>query len=136
MKKVILIAALAFVSFANAQKGTILVQGSIGFGSSTDTETSVPGGTETEDKFNTFQFSPKVGYQFSDHLTVGVEAGIFSGKSETTNTPVVGFSTSSSNKLNGFTAGPFLRYTQSLSDIFSMYADLGVGFQSVKTTTE
>lgn len=31
MKKTLIILALAMVSFANAQKGTILVQGSIGF---------------------------------------------------------------------------------------------------------
>jgi len=42
MKKVLLIAAIAFASVASAQKGTILLGGNIGFSSSKDSETAVP----------------------------------------------------------------------------------------------
>lgn len=136
MKKVLLIAAIAFASVASAQKGTFLVQGSLGFGSNKDSEVAVPSGTRTEDKMNNFNFSPKLGYQFSDHLTVGLDASIGSSKTETTTTPVAGFTNRRTEKLNLFSVGPFLRYTQSLSDIFSMYADLGIGYQAGKQTTE
>ncbi len=136
MKKVLLIAAIAFASVASAQKGTILLGGNIGFSSSKDSETAVPSGTRSEDKVNSFEFSPRVGYQFSDHLTVGIEGSVVSGKGESTTIPIAGFTTSTSRKINGFAVGPFLRYSKSLSDIFAMYADLGIGFQAGKTTNE
>ncbi len=91
MKKVLVIAALAIVSFANAQKGTVLVAGSVGFGST----------SQGDVKSSNFDFSPKVGYQFSDNLTAGVELGIGTS-SVTSNTNV-------ETKNNELKVGAFLR---------------------------
>ena len=139
MKKVILIAALAIVSVANAQKGSFLLMGSVGFNSQKNSNGTVPApSADTEQKVNTFSFAPKVGYQFSDHMTVGIEGSVSSSKTETNTTVPFGPGTvtaTSENKGTAFFVGPFLRYSQSLSDIFAMYADLGVGYQSQKSTT-
>jgi len=120
MKKTLLILALAMISFANAQKGTVLVGGNIGYSSTTrDFQTG-------KDKNSQFNFSPRVGYQFNDNWTVGGEFTVGSSKSELEGT--------TESKLNDFKAGAFLRYSVPLSEIFSVFADLGAGFQNRKNT--
>lgn len=119
MKKMLVVLALAMFSFANAQKGSILVMGSIEYNSQ-NVENS---GSET--KTNTFGFSPKVGYQFHQNWTAGLEAGVGTAKTEFGNTE---------NKINTFSLGGFLRYSKPLNQTFSAYADLGVGFQNRKLT--
>lgn len=120
MKKMLLILALAKISFANAQKGTILVGGNIGYSSSNrDFLTS-------NEKYRDFGFSPKVGYQFHDNWTVGGEFSIGSSRTE-----IEGRMT---GKANNFKAGAFLRYSVPLTETFSVFADLGAGFQNQKRT--
>lgn len=113
MKKILLIAALAICSFANAQKGTILVGGNIGYTS----ENSDFGGSES--KISSFNFSPRVGYQFNDNWTVGGEFTVGSSKNDELEF-----------KTNEFKAGAFLRYSVPLSQTFSVFADLGAGLQN------
>lgn len=134
MKKILLIAALAITGFASAQKGTILVMGSVGLSSDKDDDTTV------ENKFTRFDFSPKVGYQFTDHWTLGIEFGIASQKDETTTINVVppGITVVAVNetKTTAFSVGPFARYSMPISETFSAYADMGVGFLSAKRTVD
>jgi hypothetical protein len=118
MKKILLVAALAICSFANAQKGTILVGGNIDY-TSEKTEYQF-----SEDKTNTFSFSPKVGYQFHDNWTVG---GEFSVSSSTDENGAI------EEKNNGFKLGGFVRYSVPLNQTFSVFADMGLGFQNRKT---
>lgn len=122
MKKMLLILALATFSFANAQKGTILVGGNIGF---TSEKTDNQG---EERKSNSFGFSPKVGYQFHDNWTAGVEFALSSSKS-TSSLNSIG---ESESKFNVFKVGAFVRYSVPLSETFSVFADLGAGFQNQK----
>ncbi|OMQ10975.1 outer membrane beta-barrel protein [[Flexibacter] sp. ATCC 35103] len=117
MKKMLLILALATFSFANAQKGTILVGGNIGYSSQKNDQPIA------ESKTNTFEFSPKAGYQFHDNWTVGAEFTIQSSK--TNNGGAEG-------KFNAYKYGAFVRYTVPLSETFSVFADLGAGFQNQK----
>lgn len=119
MKKMLVVLALAMVSFANAQKGSVLVMGSIEYNSQNVSNS----GTET--KANTFGFAPKVGYQFHQNWTAGIEAGVGTTKREFGNTE---------NKINKFSLGGFLRYSKPLNQTFSAYADLGVGYQNEKQT--
>ncbi|MEP7093132.1 MAG: outer membrane beta-barrel protein, partial [Flavobacterium sp.] len=112
MKKMLVIVALAMFSFANAQKGSILVMGSFNYNSE---KTSNSG---SEIKNNNFGFSPKVGYQFHQNWTAGIEAGVSNSKQENVNTET---------KSNNFSLGGFLRYSKPLNQTFSAYADLGVG---------
>ncbi|MFW0738452.1 outer membrane beta-barrel protein [Flavobacterium sp. T12S277] len=117
MKKMLLILALSVFGFANAQKGTILVGGNIGYTSEKiDRETSPV-------KNNSFDFLPKVGYQFHDNWTAGIEFSVQSSKSEFGE---------GEGKANNFKTGAFVRYTVPLSETFSVFADLGAGFQNQK----
>ncbi|GEP51677.1 flavo-specific protein antigen FspA [Flavobacterium noncentrifugens] len=126
MKKFLLLAALAVISFANAQKGTVLVMGNIGYESTKQDQ------VYNEATLNTFTFGPKVGYQFNDHWTVGVEANIASSKEKHAAAfPVYSFT---EQKNSTFAAGAFVRYSRALSETFAVYADLGAGLQNAKTT--
>ncbi len=120
MKKSLLILALAVFSFANAQKGTVLVAGNVGYSSQ---KSDVSAGTSPT--VNSFNFSPKVGYQFNDNWTVGVESSIANSKSTYT---------SGEYKSNNFSVGGFLRYSKPIGGIFSAYADLGTGYHNVEQT--
>ncbi len=119
MKKSLLILALAVFSFANAQKGTILVSGNVGYYSQ---KTGDSGNEPTQNNFN---FSPKVGYQYNDSWTLGVESSIINAKSTYT---------SGEYKSNGFSVGGFVRYSKPLGGLFSVYADLGTGYHNVEQT--
>ncbi|KIC04040.1 outer membrane beta-barrel protein [Flavobacterium sp. AJR] len=117
MKKMLVVIALAVVSFANAQKGTILVGGNISY-TSEKSEFKF-----SEEKTNTFSFSPKVGYQFNDNWTVG---GEFTVASSNEDNGIV------EEKNNAFKIGAFVRYSVPLSQTFSVFADMGAGFQNAK----
>lgn len=117
MKKILVMAALAICSFANAQKGTILVGGNIGY-TSEKSEFRF-----SEDKASTFTFSPKVGYQFHENWTVGGEFSL--STSDIDNADI-------NRKDNRFRTGAFVRYTKPLSQTFSVFADMGAGFQTEK----
>jgi hypothetical protein len=118
MKKILVMAALAICSFANAQKGTILVGGNIGF---TSEKTEYQFGETTN---NEFSFSPKVGYQFNDNWTVGGEFTVASSKDDNGTREI---------KDNNFKIGAFVRYSVPLSQTFSIFADMGAGFQNEKS---
>ncbi|MCV9931440.1 porin family protein [Flavobacterium sp. LS1R47] len=117
MKKFLLILALATFSFANAQKGSILVGGNISY-TSEKSEFKF-----SEEKTNTFSFSPKVGYQFNDNWTVGGEFTVASSNEDNGITE---------EKNNAFKIGAFVRYSVPLSATFSVFADMGAGFQNAK----
>ncbi|REG96308.1 outer membrane protein [Flavobacterium aquicola] len=122
----LLVLALAVVSFANAQKGTYLVSGNMSFWSDKNSY------QDGDSKVKNFNFSPKVGYQFKDNWTVGAEAGFSSSKNEHT------YSENAMNNLESITknysVGAFVRYSKSLSQMFLLYADLGAGYKNSKET--
>lgn len=120
MKKLLLMAALAVAGFANAQKGTILVAGDLGF--YTDKSGSV--------KTNNFHVAPKVGYQFNDHWTVGISGGVATGKTETEVLGIFETPVTVENKHTNISVGPFVRYSQPISELFGFFADLETGYQS------
>jgi hypothetical protein len=119
MKKILVVFALAVVSFANAQKETVLVMGSVSYWSQ---KNSYSDGNTT---VNNFVFSPKVGYQFADNWTLGGEAGFSFQNNGYVN---------QERKRNEYSAGAFIRYSKSLSDLFLIYADLGSGYTGFKET--
>jgi hypothetical protein len=119
MKKVFIVAALAIVSFANAQKGTVLVAGNVGYSSF----------KQGDYKESSFEFSPKVGYQFTDNVTLGLETAVVNA----TYMREVGSNVAEYEE-NGFKLGAFLRYSQPLAGVFSVFGDFGIGMQSAKTS--
>lgn len=120
MKKVILSAALLTLGLAaSAQKGSVLVAGNVSY-SSDKVEVS---GTDT--KVNEFSIEPKIGYQFSDNMTVGVEGAYLNhdGAYKLNGTAVDG-------SYDTYKVGGFLRYAVPFSQTFAAYADLGAGYKS------
>ncbi|MWB94412.1 outer membrane beta-barrel protein [Flavobacterium sp. GA093] len=108
MKKLLVCAALLISGLASAQKGSVLVGGNIGFASD----------KVGEAKSTSFEFNPKIGYQFADKWTAGVEGYIASVDSDW------------AEKTEKYKIGGFVRYTQSLSETFAVFADLGAGYQN------
>ena len=108
MKKLLLGVALLIATITHAQKGSILLGGNVGFSSE----------KVGEAKATNFDFSPKVGYQFSENWTAGVEGAI-------ANVDVKGF-----GKTENYKIGGFVRYSTPLSETFAFYTDLGAGYQS------
>ncbi|PZF72931.1 outer membrane beta-barrel protein [Taibaiella soli] len=115
MKKFILtiLAAAGTILAAEAQPGSILVFGNVGVQS-----------VKNDDKSNTMNWNvtPGVGYQFTNHWTVGLSGG-YGSKA---NKPDGG-------KWSGtkdWQIGAFGRYTQSLGSIFSVYGQLDAGYQN------
>lgn len=117
----LLILALATISFANAQKGSVLVMGNVEFNSQKTSNSAL------EIKSSSFIFWPKVGYQFHENWTAGIEGGVGTSKQE--------FINNNESKSNIFSLGGFLRYSKPLNQTFSAYADLGLGFHNKKDTT-
>lgn len=113
MKKILIVLALIVASFANAQKGTYLASGSIGFYSQ---KVNSSGNHATQ---NNFGIVPKIGYQFTENWTVGVQASASFTKNETD---------SGNGKSNYYGIGAFVRYSKPLSEIFEVYADFGSGY--------
>lgn len=114
MKKIMLMLALVVTGMANAQEGTILVGGNIGYSSD----------KMGDNKGSSFEFSPTVGYQFNDNMTVGLQSSILNSTSN---------SASGENKNNGLKIGAFYRYSKPLSELFSVFADVSAGYQATKT---
>jgi hypothetical protein len=122
MKKVVVILAMFVFSIANAQKGTVLVAGQIGFNSDQNSN-----GT----KSNVFNISPKVGYQFSDNLTVGIQTGFgFTNRTELVDNGSQ--FVEADVKFNQYNLGAFLRYSKPLAGVFSAFADLTFGVNQAK----
>jgi hypothetical protein len=120
MKKVLIVFALLAFGFSNAQKGSILVSGSVNYSSTSS-------GNLAATDYNFLSISPRVGYQFADSWTVGVESSLSQSKYTVDDTNY-------ENKIANFSVGSFLRYSKSLTDTFSLFTDLGVGIQNRKET--
>lgn len=108
MKKLLLAVTILIASISNAQKGSMLLGGNVGFTS------EKIGDSKTEN----FEFSPKIGYQFTNNWTAGVEGAIQTSK-------ITGL-----EKQEGYKIGGFVRYARPLSETFAVYGDLGAGYQN------
>ncbi|MNL40812.1 hypothetical protein D3C87_1631880 [compost metagenome] len=108
MKKLLVAVVILFTTMASAQKNSILLGGNVGFSSD----------KIGDSKLENFEFSPKVGYQFADKWTAGVEGSIMNVK------------TTGMDKTEKYKIGGFVRYSTPLSEIFSVYVDLGAGYQN------
>lgn len=135
MKKLILaVVAFASITTANAQKGTILSYGTAGV-SFDDVDNGAVLGS---DKHTNWNITPGIGYQISNHITLGVQGGYMSMMRETralngAATPVMAETTLKDRE---WTAGAFFRYTQHLAGIFSMFTQIEGGYVSGKSTSE
>lgn len=123
-KKCILFGLASVMAFGTfAQKNTLLVGGNVGISSSKNEN------TQFETKNTAFTFDPYVGYQFDNHWTAGAVVSVGSNKQTVNSSP------EQVDKTNAFSAGPFIRYTQKLSDVFLVYGQLQGIFGGYKNTS-
>lgn len=127
MKKVLLsaVALLAF-GFANAQeekstnggfsKGDVFVTGAFTFGSTNDKDDEV--------KTNGFEIAPQVGYFLTENIAIGGKLGFSSMKEETAG--------ADTKDMSGLTLGAFGRYYFTPANQFSLFANLGLDYSSMK----
>jgi opacity protein-like surface antigen len=124
MKKTIfaLLVLISLAKVADAQKGSILLYGNIGFTSSRDSSTAT---------FSTYDFNPGIGYQLSDRWTAGLNFAIDGSRQEVTEATVP---TGNYNTTSTFNIGPFLRYAYAISSMFSIYGQAEINYLSGKQT--
>ena len=111
MRKYLLIVLLSAVTLpAIAQKGSTLLYGSLGY---QYMENSPFGGSGS-----IFSINPGIGYGLSDRWTAGVNLTfrLYNGHYESTS----------------FGAGPFVRYTRPLSEMFSVFGQFDAGYSIEK----
>lgn len=125
MKKLVLTVAAVFAfGFANAQekkegsgagfgKGDVFVSGIF----------TISSEKQGEDKSNSFGIEPKVGFFVTDNIAIGGKLGYMSDKSES-----AGVDT---NDESTFTVGAFGRYYFTPSNDFSVFANLGLDYNSI-----
>jgi len=118
MKKTILSLMLmaGITTAALAQEGSVLVYGNAGLSSNKIADDS---------KSSSYSILPGIGYQFSENWTAGLSFGVYGSRSEFGATV---------NKNNGFSVGPFVRYTHKISDLFSLFGQADVNYNSSKFT--
>jgi hypothetical protein len=133
MKKLILaLLAVATVGAANAQKNTFLVYGNAGVNwANTDQGAAV--GSKDNTNWN---ITPGVGYQFNNHLTVGLQGGYGSSKSVNNVVSVAPAAVKTTNINREWEVGAFFRYTQNLTGIFVMWTQIDLGYLSGKSTSD
>jgi len=124
MKKIIITALslllVGTVSFVNAQtkSGNMMLGGGINFSS-----TKVKG---SDDKQNSFGFTPQFGYFVADNFVVGLGLSLTSRKTEQGN---------NENKVSGWQVAPFARYYKFTSnDHFAFFGQATIGFGGTKST--
>ena len=121
MKKLILTTAIAIgmLANANAQKNSMLLGGSVDW---SRTSWPLTGG----DSINSLSsFNPYFGYQFDDHFTAGIALNAGGTRISSVASPL-------QQKSPSFEVGPFVRYTKTLNNIFSVYAQLNGMFGNKK----
>lgn len=131
MKQIILIAAaICSVSTANAQKNSVLY-----FGNCFGNHTAYDLGSSTTGtiKDNRFLLNSGVGYQFTKHITVGVQGG-FQTSNVTHRDLVGGNYVTLTSRTSEYGVGLFGRYTQYLGDRFFVFLQADAGYNNMTLT--
>lgn len=131
MKKILLaMLAMATVSVANAQKNTILTYGTAGVSTN---KVDNSGGNEIRNV--NWHVMPGIGYQFTDHITVGLQGGFGQMRTETDQV-ALNVLTKTLNVNNDWSAGVFFRYTYRVNKWFAFFDQLDLSYLSGKQYTE
>lgn len=129
MKKLLVAGAVALFATVSAQEtstegfaqGDTFITGAVGFGSQ-----------KTGDaKTNAFTISPSVGYFVTPNIALGARVGFATTKDTNEIANVT-----AEEKTDAFTAGVFGRYYWMPASKFSIFAELGAGYGTSKTTTK
>lgn len=129
MKKLILslLACGTIATAANAQAGSWLLFGQAGVSANSYDGAAGPGSPANA---TNWYATPGLGYQFDNHWTLGLfgEYGYTGTKATGTGQPRLGS--------NGWQAGVFVRYTENLNKIFSVFGQFNGGFTHGNMTTD
>ncbi len=128
MKKILLLTVGLIVSIPGlAQKRTVLTGRNIEFRKDDHTQ-FINGTSVTNGKSRSTNLSPYLGYQFEEKLTAGVTLSTLATSQENTTEHYTGgadvLTSKSVSKSKSLAVGPFIRYTEQLSDIFSVFGQL------------
>ena len=117
-----LLVLISLTKVTNAQKGSILLYGNVGFGATTDS---------FDTKSNAYNFNPGIGLQLSNNWTAGINIAIGGSRYEQAegNVPTGNYSTTST-----FNIGPFIRYAYPISNVFSVYGQFELNYLSGNST--
>lgn len=130
MKKLILaLLAVSAITTANAQKNSILVYGSAGVNFS-NTDLGGAAGTDADHNTSNYYIAPGIGYQFHKNMTLGLQGSYSRSKDQMLQARFNNFTTSETQINSEWQLGAFYRYTQYLSPIFSVYAQVNAGYVS------
>jgi len=122
MKKTILsiVVFLSLAIGAQAQTGSILVYGNVGF--NTNKNGGVPDVTNAATT-GSFRLNLGLGYQFNNNWTAGITGGY--------NYSDVGYA-----DIKNYHAGAFLRNSMHMAGIFSCYTQLDIGYQGQTVSSQ
>lgn len=131
MKKLILsLLACGSIAAANAQAGSWLLYGQAAItASSNDEFGGAPGNLGNANTIH-WKATPGLGYQFDNHWTLGMYANYENGGSKALGVGAPW------TRTNGWEAGIFVRYTENLNKIFSIYGQFNGGFAHGNTTLD
>ncbi len=120
MKKTVLalVTLVCLTTAATAQKGSILLYGNVGFNTNSNGGDGLSSNPINQANVGSFSINPGVGYQLNSAWTVGVEGGY-------------NYTDNGSEIVKASKAGAFVRNAQHLAGIFSIYEQLGVGYQGI-----
>ncbi len=126
MKKLILsLLACGTIAAANAQAGSWLLYGQAGI-----TASSFDGATSTTANAINWYATPGLGYQFDNHWTLGLYANYNNAGSKAVGVGMPWVRT------NDWGTGVFVRYTENLNKIFSVFGQFNGGFIHGNTTLD
>lgn len=128
MKKLILsLLACGSIAAANAQAGSWLLYGQAAISATSSDEL---GGTNRVANTIHWKATPGLGYQFDNHWTLGLYANYENGGSKALGVGAPW------TRTNGWEAGMFVRYTENLNKIFSIFGQFNGGFAHGNTTLD
>lgn len=137
MKKIILSAAL-LIGAATAANAQLWTSVDLGFSSNGGTYKASPtGGTSTTTdlaKSSSYSFMPTIGYNLSEHITIGAMLGYVGGSETEKDVYVPGDELKYTE--GKFKVMPFVRYVGAINDNFGWYGQLDLGFASGNGKTE
>lgn len=123
---------LSVTTFAQLEKGTILLGGGVGFGSSNSFSENT--GIYSESKANSFSFSPDAGFFFHDNWVLGISLPFSWSKSTSTSAAASGvadFSTESKNSSWG--VAPFVRRYFPFGEKISAFGQVQAGYSQISS---
>ncbi|MBN7810026.1 outer membrane beta-barrel protein [Algoriphagus sp. H41] len=124
---------LSYTAFAQLEKGTILLGGGVGFGSSSSS--SEAGAFYAEMKNSNFNFSPDAGFFFKDNWVIGISLPLtWSTVTSRSLSSPGATELSSESKNSSWGVAPFVRGYFPFGEKISAFGQVQVGYSQTSST--